>query len=68
MRSASAAQQVLFGGSPLDPGLFSGLRLSGGFWLNDNLGIEGSFFSLFHRSITFNAASNANGYPVIARP
>ena len=60
--------QILFGGSPLDPGMFSGVRLNGGFWLNDNLGIEGSFFSLFQRSITFNAASNGNGYPVIARP
>jgi hypothetical protein len=60
--------QILFGGSPLDPGMFSGVRLNGGFWLNDNLGIDASFFSLFQRSIVFNAASNPNGYPVIARP
>ena len=44
------------------------MRLNGGFWFNDTLGIEASFFSLFQRSFTFNAASNPNGYPVIARP
>jgi hypothetical protein len=60
--------RVLLGGSSLDPGLFSGLRLNGGFWLNDRLGIDASFFSLFQRSIFFNAASDGNGSPVIARP
>jgi hypothetical protein len=60
--------QTLFGGSPLNPGMFSGLRLNGGFWLNDTLGIEASFFSLFQRSINFNASSDEYGYPVIARP
>jgi hypothetical protein len=58
---------VLFGGT-LDPGMYSGLRLNGGFWITDHLGIDASYFSLFQNSLSFNAPSDQNGYPLIARP
>ena len=59
--------QVLFGGT-LDPGMFSGLRLNGGFWITDHLGIDASYFSLFQNSISFNAPADQNGFPLVARP
>jgi hypothetical protein len=62
--------QVLFGNSNLDYGTASGLRLAAGVWFPEYpaLGIEGCFFVLERRSVHFDAASDPNGNPVIARP
>jgi hypothetical protein len=59
---------VLFGGQAEDPGSFSGVRATLGFWLDEchNLALEGSFFTLFQKSTSFTAASP--GTPVLARP
>jgi hypothetical protein len=62
--------RVLFGNSNLNYDTTSGLRLAAGVWLPDRpyLGIEGSFFALERRSVSFTATSDANGEPLIARP
>jgi hypothetical protein len=59
--------RVLFGGE-LDPGTLSGVRISGGLWLDDchTWGLEASGF-WFHdknNSTTFNSSQ----FPVLARP
>jgi hypothetical protein len=60
--------QVLFGGSPLNYGAFSGLRLSGGFELCPGLGAEASYFALERRATGFSAVSDDSGNPLLARP
>jgi hypothetical protein len=61
---------VLLGGDNLELGATSGLRLSAGFWLNreGTIGLEASGLFLARRSKTFEAASDPNGNPLIARP
>jgi hypothetical protein len=58
----------IFGDGGLDYGTFSGLRLSGTFFLASGLGLDGSCFALERRSVGFSAASDASGNPLIARP
>ena len=59
---------VLFGGSDLDQGSFSGVRLRAGGWLDAcrTIGVEGSFFCLLEESnqTTFNSTQ----FPVLTRP
>jgi hypothetical protein len=62
---------ILFGGSGLDQGAFSGGRIAVGAWLDDcqTVGLEADFFFLDSRSQSFNASSSgAPGSPVLARP
>lgn len=61
---------VVFGHTDLDYHSFSGLRIGAGAWLNagQTVGIEGSYFLLERRSVAFATASDATGFPVIARP
>src|SRR6516165_1338213 len=62
---------VLVGNSGLDENPRSGLRIGGGFWLDDchTLGLEGSYFFLGQRSSDSSfAGSGAPGTPVLARP
>jgi hypothetical protein len=61
---------VLFGGSNLDYSTMSGLRIAGGLWLPEcpTIGIEASYFVLETGGVNFNAASDPNGNPLIARP
>jgi len=62
--------RVLYGGTPVNFGAFSGLRATLGAWLDNdsNIGIEGSAFFLQRRESSFSAASDLNGFPVIAYP
>ena len=59
---------VLFGGTDLDQGSFSGVRLRAGGWLDAcrTIGVEGSFFCLLEDSnrSTFSSAQ----FPVLTRP
>ena len=59
--------RVLFGGSNADYGTFSGLRLGGGVWLDDNrtFAVEGGGFLLDRRSVGFRAATDPGGNPVL---
>lgn len=61
---------VAYGGSGLNFGTFSGYRLSSGLALtaDGGLAVQGSWMQLEKRSVRFNAASDAGGNPVIARP
>jgi len=60
--------QVLFGGSNLDYGTFSGMRLTLGGWITpcQTFGLEASAFLLEQRSVRFAAASN--GTPALYIP
>jgi hypothetical protein len=60
--------QVLFGGTPINFGTFSGLRVSAGFNLSCTLGLEAGYFALERRSASFAAVSDGNGNPLLARP
>ncbi|OAI47593.1 hypothetical protein AYO44_01570 [Planctomycetaceae bacterium SCGC AG-212-F19] len=62
--------QVLFGGSGLDYGTFSGLRATVGGWFDPQctLGLELSGFLLERRSVGFAAASDATGNPPLYVP
>jgi hypothetical protein len=60
--------QVLFGGTPLHFGAFSGLRFTAGVDLTCGLGLEAGYFALERRSAGFAAVSDENGNPLIARP
>jgi hypothetical protein len=62
--------QVLFGGSGLDYGTFSGLRatLGGYFGAQGTLGFEVSGFLLERRSVGFSASSDAAGNPGLYVP
>lgn len=62
--------QVLFGGQGLNYGMFSGLRLNGGLWLDpeSRFGIQASGFQLERRSVAYNAGGGLNGQPFLAEP
>ena len=62
--------RVLFGDGNINYGLFSGLRLTAGAWLDpgQNIGLEGSGFGLFNNSKQFLASSNPGGVPLITVP
>jgi hypothetical protein len=60
--------RVLFGDSPLNYGVFSGLRLAAGFDLISGLGVEAGYFALERRAAGFAAVSDDSGNPLIARP
>jgi hypothetical protein len=64
----NADTTVLFGGSHLDNGDFSGGRFTGGFWLGgcQDKAIEFTGFFLGDRSVPFTA--NSSQFPVLARP
>jgi hypothetical protein len=59
---------VLFGGGDVDNKLRSGGRFTAGYWFDpcQTCGLEGSFFFLGKRSVSFDASSDTT--PVIARP
>ena len=61
---------VLFGGSNLDYGTFSGGRLTIGGWIGPDqlIGIEANAFLLEQRSSNYAAASNASGNPALYLP
>ena len=61
---------IAYGGSGLDFGTVSGLRLNAGFALSTDgeFSLEGGWLGLQNRSVLYSAASNAAGAPVIARP
>jgi hypothetical protein len=60
--------RVVFGGSPIPHNEYSGGRFTIGYWCDccETKGIEGTFFFLAPRSISFFATSNQ--FPVLARP
>lgn len=60
--------QVLFGNNDLNYNPFSGMRFQAGIQLDSGLSLEGGFFLFETRTVSFNAASDANGNPLIARP
>lgn len=62
--------RVLFGGSNLNYGTFSGLHGTLGFWLNEgrSVGLEGSGFLLERRSVGFSVGSDAAGNPPLLVP
>lgn len=62
--------QVLVGNCDLGYGLFSGFRVTGGWFKGDDrrLGVEFSGFLLGQKSVNYYAASDANGVPLLARP
>jgi hypothetical protein len=62
--------RVLWGGSSLSYGLFSGLRLGAGYWLHadETLGVEIRAFVLGQVSDNANFASNEIGEPFLLRP
>jgi hypothetical protein len=62
--------QVLVGGADLGYGLFSGFRVTGGWFKGDDrrIGVEFSGFLLGQKSVDYFARSDANGVPLIARP
>ena len=62
--------RLAYGGAGLDFGATSGFTLTGGLALSTDgsLSLEASWLQMEKRSLYFNAASNAAGYPVIARP
>ena len=61
---------VLFGGSGLDYGTFSGIRSTVGGWLDSEqtFGVAGRGFLLEQRSVPFSARSDAGGIPLLAFP
>lgn len=62
--------RVLFGGSGLDYGAFSGGRFTLGGWLSTDaiVGVEASGFFLEQKTVRFNAASDAGGNPPLFFP
>jgi hypothetical protein len=62
--------RVLFGGSDVDFHALAGARFTGGFWFDRGscFGLEASGFFLQTAAEHFNAASSADGSPVLARP
>jgi hypothetical protein len=62
--------QVLFGGSDIDYGSFSGFRVTAGGWIDScqTFGLEASGFLLPQRSTDFVASANAAGSPFLAVP
>jgi hypothetical protein len=61
---------TVIGPGHFDYGLLTGVRSSGGLWLNDaqTIGLESSGFYLQRGSDSFQVASDATGSPVLARP
>jgi hypothetical protein len=61
---------VLVGDCDYGFGLFSGFRVSGGFFKDADrrIGLEFSGFALEQQAVTFFGQSDPNGVPVIARP
>ena len=62
--------KVLFGDQGLDYGMFNGLRLNLGLWLDSNstFGVEAGGFVLERRSVHYSARGDANGQPYLATP
>jgi hypothetical protein len=62
--------RVLFGGSGLDYGAFSGLRGTLGLWLDEDgrFGLEGGGFLLERRGVGFTAGSDPQGSPPLVVP
>jgi hypothetical protein len=65
-----ASTRVLFGQDRFDYGAFSGMRRSGGVWLDEpgTVGLEASGLLLERRSVGFDANGDSNGHPFLARP
>ena len=61
---------VVLGGSGVDYKVFSGLRLSAGYWFDPDqtFGIEASGFFLPQQTVTSSVSSNGTGNPAIFRP
>jgi hypothetical protein len=61
---------VLYGGHDADMGMFSGLRLVGGGWIDadERFGVEGEILLLQNQNASFSAASNAAGSPSLYVP
>jgi hypothetical protein len=61
---------VLYGGNPIDFGMFSGFQLQAGGFLDscNRCSVEAIGFWLAPNTQSFTAASDANGNPLIARP
>jgi hypothetical protein len=57
---------ILFAGNDLATGVHNGARFTGGIWLFEDLGVEGSFFFLPSRGVHFFAGSD--GVPTLYRP
>ena len=55
-------------GDRLGYGAFSGMRIGLGVELASGLALETNYFLLERRSFRFRAASDANGFPIIAHP
>jgi len=62
--------QVLVGACDLGYGLFSGFRVTGGWFKGDDrrIGVEFSGFLLGQKSVDYFAQSDPNGVPLLARP
>jgi hypothetical protein len=69
-RLGAPGTQVIYGGRSESLGGFSGLRLSGGVWLDreQQTAFEASGFLLERRTQIFSARSDAAGNPVFATP
>lgn len=65
-----SSTSVLHGGKDIDLGMFSGIRLAGGAWLDRNgfWGVEGVLFFLECNDAKFVAASNGDGRPPLYLP
>lgn len=66
----TSGSNVLVGDNSINYGMFSGLRLTVGGWLDpgQNFGLEGSGFGLFNNSNNFLGSSNAMGVPPLNVP
>ncbi len=60
--------QVLFGGDGFDFELLNGIRATFGAWIGEGLGVEFTGLFLEEGEDTFQAASGADGTPLLARP
>lgn len=61
---------ILYGGHDADFGMFSGMRLNGGVWIDneERFGVEGEIFFLQSNTASFNTASNTAGSPSLYLP
>jgi hypothetical protein len=60
--------RILYGDSPIGFGALSGVRLGAGIELAPGLALEGNYFLLQRGAEHFDASSDANGFPLLARP
>src|SRR5262245_27161242 len=62
--------RILFGDKGLGYGMYNGMRLSLGAWIDSDshLGVEAGGFLLDHRTASFIAQGDANGQPFLATP